>query len=96
MKYKNMPAAEPRKGDCKAMVEAIHSLLAKGVDVRRPPNSAYQLKVSDDLSFYPAKKTIFRDCDAAALPERGLEALVNLLESEGDWSAGRPSAAHRP
>ena len=40
--------------------------------------TVHQLKV-DDLNFYPARGTIFRDGDVAALEQNGLDALISLI-----------------
>jgi hypothetical protein len=83
MRYDKMPRAEPREGDHPAIAEAIATLERAGADTRRPANNSYQLKVSPDLNYYPAKGTIYRDGAPSPLPDRGLEALIRLLHEEG-------------
>lgn len=91
MKFEKMPLADERPEDSSAMREAIRRLRREGFHPRRPPNNPYQLKVAPTLSYYPSKGTIFRDRDPAALPARGLDALVQLLEAEADDSPLRLS-----
>lgn len=83
MRYDKMPRATPRDGDHPAMPHAIATLESAGADARRPPNNPYQLKVSPDLIYFPGKGTIYRDGAPAALPDRGLDALIKLLKDEG-------------
>ena len=78
MKFEKLESAEPRDGDVPAMIEAIEELLAVGVDLRRPANN-YQLKVAPEISYYPSKQTIFVDGEKGVRPERGIEALLDLL-----------------
>jgi hypothetical protein len=78
-----MPRATRRDGDHPAMAHAIATLERAGADPRRPSNNFYQLKVSPDLNYYPAKGTIYRDGAPSPLPDRGLDALTMLLRNEG-------------
>ena len=80
MRFTQMPIAAARDGDTEAMVEAIQKLVQAGVDVRRPANSPYQLKVNAATSYYPARGTIFIDGQATALDQRGLRAIFDYLE----------------
>jgi hypothetical protein len=64
------------------MREAIERLLEAGVDVRRPPDQGYQLKVTPRLSYYPHTGRIVFDGEPA-LEERGIEALLKLLAESG-------------
>lgn len=83
MHYDKMSRAEPREGDHPAIAQAIATLERAGAEPRRPANNSYQLKVSPDLNYYPAKGTIYRDGAPSPLPDRGLEALIQLLRNEG-------------
>ena len=82
MKYYQLPIAVERADDDPAMTDAIRALMLAGIDVRRPDKTPYQLKVSETISYYPAKGTIFVDGTAAALPHRGLQALLSLLANQ--------------
>ena len=82
MKYYQLPVAVERADDDPAMTDAIRALLIAGIDVRRPDKTSYQLKVSETISYYPAKGTIYIDGTAAALPQRGLEAILTLLADQ--------------
>ena len=82
MKYYQLPIAIGRAGDGPAMTDAIHALMLAGIDVRRPDKTPYQLKVTETISYYPAKGTIFIDGTAGALPQRGLQALLTLLADQ--------------
>ena len=82
MKYYQLPIASGRAGDDQAMTDAIRALMLAGIDVRRPDKTPYQLKVTETISYYPAKGTIFVDGTAGALPQRGLQALLSLLTDE--------------
>ena len=75
MKFHNLPKAEVRDSDCASMRDAIAFLLEFGVDVRRPANSNFQLKLDERTSYYPGKGTIFVDGEPQARPERGRAAL---------------------
>lgn len=81
MRYAQMPPAEARLGDDPKMIEAIGLLAAAGVDVRRPPNSSYQLKVSPLVSYYPGRETIVVDGEPSALRQRGFAALIAFLDA---------------
>jgi hypothetical protein len=78
MKYARMKRAEPRKDD-ECVVEAITTLLNAGVDVRRPLDKGFQLKVAPTLSYYPHHGRIVFDGEPA-LEERGLDELLKLLD----------------
>ena len=71
------PKAEPN--DTKEMRDAIGALNAEGVRFARP--STYQLKI-DDLSFYPATGSIFRDGDDKAWEQFGLNVLLFHLRTQ--------------
>jgi DNA-binding response OmpR family regulator len=58
------------------IVEAIAALNRHQIRFSRP--NRWQLKIGD-LSFYPTKGTICRDGEEERLPERGLDALLQLL-----------------
>lgn len=75
MKFHKMPKAEARPNDTPAMCEAIDLLIEKGIDVRRPANNDYQLKLDWQTSYYPGKGSLFIDGEQQARPERGLQAL---------------------
>jgi hypothetical protein len=92
MKFDKMPFAEVRPKDCKAVVEALDILIGFGVEVRRSPKNAFQLKLSEDLSYYPTTGRIFRDGDDSALERTGIEALLGLLMTEGVINAPTPHA----
>ena len=85
MKFEKMPFAEARKNDKPAMVNAIQKLQELDIDVRRP--NSYQLKVTDHISYYPSKQTIFIDEEESVRPERGFAALLDLLVEWGHLSA---------
>ena len=82
MKYYQLPIAVGRTGDDPAMADAIRALMLAGIDVRRPDKTPYQLKVSETVSYYPAKGTIFIDGTDGALPQRGLQALLSFLANQ--------------
>lgn len=82
MKYGQMPPAEVRPGDAPKMIRAIEVLTAAGIDVRRPPNSDHQLKVSASVSYYPGRETILVDGEPAARRARGLAAVIAFLDAE--------------
>ncbi|TXN76057.1 hypothetical protein FV234_24780 [Methylobacterium sp. WL8] len=68
-------AIDPAK--CSPSVQhALHRLREAGV--RFDLKTVHQIKV-DDLNFYPAKGTIFRDGDAGALDQDGLDAFIRLV-----------------
>lgn len=83
MRYEFMPPALPEEGDSPKFAEALDKLMRGGADPRRPPNNHHQIKVSSNISFYPDKGTIYRDGDKKPLPERGVEALLELLGKAG-------------
>ncbi len=60
------------------MIEAINTLLRRGVDVRRPEGNPHHLKVSSSVSYYPTTGRIVPD-GRHALPQRGLVALTQVL-----------------
>ena len=66
----------PRPNDSQPMKDAIQILSKLGVKFKRP--TLYQLKIGD-LSFYPGRGTIFRDGSPAAMTEKGLQALVLVI-----------------
>lgn len=78
-KFEKMPYAEFRPGDSPEMLRALSALEEANVDIRRPENNPYQLKVSPTVSFYPSRGTIYVDGEPAPLAGRGLEALLNYL-----------------
>ena len=78
MRYEDMPVAEVRDGDGRAMAQAIERLLSAGVDARRPPKNPHQIKVAHDLSYYPTTGKFLHDGKAAE-SGRGVEALVKHL-----------------
>ncbi len=86
-----MPLAEVRSTDDLAMIEAIEALTKAGIEVRRPPNNAHQLKVSPSLSYYPGRETIVADGEPSARPQRGLAALLTYLDGEPDATLRHPA-----
>lgn len=82
MKYGQMPPAEVRHDDAPKMIRAIEVLTAAGIDVRRPPNSDHQLKVSASVSYYPGRETIVVDGEPAARRQRGLAAVIAFLDAK--------------
>ena len=89
MKYYQLPIAIGRVGDDPAMTDGIRALMLAGIDVRRPDKTPYQLKVSETISYYPAKGTIFIDGTDGALPQHGLQALLTLLADQpGEQALG--------
>lgn len=81
MRYGRMPAAAARPGDDPKMIDAILALAAAGIDVRRPPDSDHQLKVSPSVNYYTGRGTIVIDGEPAARRQRGLASLIELLAS---------------
>lgn len=79
-----MPPAEARPGDDPKVIEAIEVLAAAGIDVRRPPKSNHQLKVSPTVSYYPGRETIVVDGEPAARAQRGLAAVIAFLGPKPD------------
>ncbi len=75
--------------DPQPMIAAIHTLNEMGVTFKRP--TLYQLKIGD-LSYYPGRGTIFRDGSPAAMPEKGLDALVVIISMKQALHAA-PSVA---
>ena len=67
------------------MREAIAELNRAGVTYSR--TSKHQIK-RGDLSYYPARGTIFRDGDARAMDARGLEAFMALICCDRTPSSG--------
>lgn len=90
MRYQSMPAASPRPDDSPKMTKALAEFALRHIDARRPPNNRYQVKVADDLSFYPDTGRIVRD-GGAPMPVSGLDALIELLRSDGALSATTPA-----
>lgn len=86
MRYSQMPLAAVVPQDDPAMIEAITTLTAAGIDVRRPANSLHQLKVSPLISYYPGRQTIVADGEPTARPQRGLAALLIFLNASPDRS----------
>jgi hypothetical protein len=82
VKFHRMPEAAVRGGDDPEMREAIDRLQRAFVDVRRPINNRHQLKVSANLSYYPTTGRITPDGEPA-LPQTGLDALIDLLIEQG-------------
>jgi hypothetical protein len=78
MRYRCMPPAEPRPGDSAKVTEALDRFLIEGIDARRPPGNAHQIKVSEELSYYPDTGRIVRD-GSPRLTIAGLNALLELL-----------------
>ena len=76
-----MKTAEARLNDTPEMIEAITVLTSAGVDVRRPPDHGFQLKVSPELSYYPTTKRIVFDGKPAE-EEKGLDTLIKLLRTK--------------
>ena len=68
-----------------SMLEAITKLNCAGVTFTR--TSKHQIKVGD-LSYYPTRGTIFRDGDAGAMDDRGLEVFMTLICSSRTTSSG--------
>ena len=87
MRFHRMPPAAPRAGDKPIFLEALDKLLLAGADARRPPNNNDQLKLTDNLNFYPRTGTIYRDGDPTPLPIRGVEALIEHLRDIGGLTA---------
>jgi len=66
--------------DSPKMRAAIDALERRNLDLIRP--TSHQLKI-DDINFYPDKGTIVAD-NSRALPQRGLKALLKLIDSRND------------
>ena len=78
----------PRPNDPQPMKDAIQILNKLGVTFKRP--TLYQLKIAD-LSYYPGRGTIFRDGSPEAMPERGLQALVLVINGMNQKLHSAPS-----
>ena len=83
----------PRPNDSQPMIDAIYTLNKLGVTFKRP--TLYQLKIAD-LSYYPGRGTIFRDGSPEAMPERGLQALVLVINGMKQKLHSAPSVADDP
>ena len=83
----------PRPNDPQPMKDAIDRLNELRVTFNRP--TQYQLKIGD-LSYYPGRGTIFRDGSPKAMPKRGLEALVLVINGMKQKLHPRPSAYPKP
>jgi hypothetical protein len=83
VKFHLLPKAEIRDTDTAAMRAAIEFLHERGVDVRRPAKSDFQLKLDETTNFYPGKGSLFVDGDACAWPEAGQAALEKWLGERG-------------
>jgi hypothetical protein len=64
-----------------AMRRALQSLRKEGFHPE--VTSLHQLKI-EDLNFYPARGTIYRDGDQRALAQSGLAAFLKLLRQGSD------------
>jgi hypothetical protein len=73
----NSMTQHAQPNDLKPMIDAIYTLNELGVTFKRP--TLYQLKIAD-LSYYPGRGTIFRDGSPEAMPEKGLDALLLVIE----------------
>ncbi len=82
MRFLKMNKAEARDGDSPEMIAAIEALHARGYEPRRPANNNYQIKVNPNLSYYPGTGTTLTDGASSPLSERGLDALLKLLERQ--------------
>jgi hypothetical protein len=82
-----------RPNDPQPMKDAIDTLNELGVTFNRP--TQYQLKIGD-LSYYPGRGTIFRDGGPKAMPEKGLEALVLVINCMKQKLNPRPAAYPKP
>jgi len=74
-----------RPNDPQPMIDAIYTLNELGVTFKRP--TLYQLKIAD-LSYYPGRGTIFRDGSPEAMPEKGLQALVLVIQGMSQLRTG--------
>lgn len=72
------------------MMDAIYTLNKLSLPFKRP--TLYQLKIAD-LSYYPGRGTIFRDGSPEAMPERGLQALVLVINGMKQKLHSAPSVA---
>jgi hypothetical protein len=82
MRYEDMPAAELRPGDGKAMERAIEQLRTAGIAARRPAGNPHQIKVTHELSFYPTSGKIVPD-GKQSWAKRGVQALIEHLGTSG-------------
>jgi hypothetical protein len=71
--------------DPQPMKDAIDTLNEMGVTFQRP--TLYQLKIAD-LSYYPGRGTIFKDGSPAAMPDKGLQALVLVIQGMSQLRPG--------
>lgn len=83
MKFEKMAAATVRVGDASAMRMAIEWLDDAGIEVRRPANNNYQLKLAPTINYYPTKQTLMVDGGSSSQPGVTLEKLVDFLFDEG-------------
>jgi hypothetical protein len=90
---KNLMTQYAQPNDPQPMKDAIDTLNEIGLTFRRP--TVYQLKIGD-LSFYPGRGTIFRDGSPAAMPEKGLDALVLVINGMDQKLHSTPSVADGP
>lgn len=84
--FLKLPFADHRDGDDPAMREAIDFFLLHLSDVRRPDNKAYQLKLSSAVSYYPRNGRIHVDGEAKGRKERGLQAVMAVLQERDELS----------
>src|SRR5882672_8532018 len=81
----NSMTQHAQPNDLKPMIDAIYTLNELGVTFKRP--TLYQLKIAD-LSYYPGRGTIFRDGSPEAMPEKGLQALVLVIQGMSQLRTG--------
>jgi hypothetical protein len=67
------------------MIKALATFMSLDIDARRPPKNRYQVKVSDDVCFYPDTGRIVRD-GGAPMPVSGIDALIKFLRDDGQLS----------
>jgi len=89
----NSMTQHARPNDPQPMKDAIDTLNELGITFKRP--TQYQLKIAD-LSYYPGRGTIFRDGSPKAMPEKGLEAVVLVINGMKQRPHPRPSAYPKP
>lgn len=82
MRYKHMPAAEPRSDDDPVFLTAITKLVDAGAKPRRPPKNDSQIKVTEDLNYYPTTGRIVPD-GKRSLYISGIDALIGYLRENG-------------
>jgi len=89
-----------RPNDPQPMIDAIYTLHELGVTFKRP--TLYQLKIAD-LSYYPGRGTIFRDGSPEVMPQKGLQALLVVIQGMGQLRPGfsiadalRPASTDEP